>query len=223
DLTPALGAATTVSNSSVVNALVTTVNGVVAPSVNIVNSNNITAIDGKLVSSVNGVVSTNTVDVLISASNGLTVTNGDVALGGTLANPTTVTTSAANTLAISGLQATSSISTDKILVVDGTTGVLKTTSSIVNAISTKTSNYTALATDETLLVNATGGNVTITLPSASSSLGKKYAIKKIDNSTNNVVITTAGGTIDTQASITGSVWLQRWVIQSDGTNWYIIN
>ena len=222
DLTKAAQGTTTVSNSSLTNDLVTTVNGVDAQPVKIINSNILTAIDGKLVSSVNNVMTTNTVDVLISASNGLTVTNGDVALGGTLTQATVLTTSAANTLAISGLQPTNSITTDKILVVDAT-GVLKTTSSIVNAISTKTSDYTAVLTDETLLVDAIGGNVTITLPAASALIGKKYAIKKIDKTTNNVVINTGGGTIDTEKSITGSVWLQRWVIQSDGVNWYIIN
>ena len=49
----------------------------------------------------------------------------------------------------------------------------------ISSIVTKTSSYDALATDETILVDATSNAVTVTLPSAALSLGKKFNIKKM--------------------------------------------
>lgn len=62
--------------------------------------------------------------VNITANNGLTKTANNIALGGALTGTTTVTTTAANTLAIAGLQQTSTIATDKVVVMDAN-GVLK--------------------------------------------------------------------------------------------------
>ena len=118
--------ATTVSNSSNANLLNTTVNDVTGADVNIINSNVLDSTNGNLTSTVNGVVSTNSVSVLISANNGLTVNNGTVQLGGGLLKPTTISTDIANTLAIKGLQ-TGSI-TNNIVVAD-TEGILKTITS----------------------------------------------------------------------------------------------
>jgi len=118
---------TTVSNTSVLNSLNTTVNGVTGPDVNIINSNLIEAQNGNLVSTINGVASTAVVPVVIDASNGLTVLNGTVQLGGALIQPTVLTASKANTLAVSGLQA--GAATDNIIVSDPATGVLKTIAS----------------------------------------------------------------------------------------------
>lgn len=62
--------------------------------------------------------------VNITANNGLTKTANNIALGGSLTGATTVTTTAANTLAVAGLQPTSTIATDKVVVMDAN-GVLK--------------------------------------------------------------------------------------------------
>ncbi|NML69066.1 hypothetical protein HHL23_04580 [Chryseobacterium sp. RP-3-3] len=97
-------AVTSVSNTSAGNNLSTTVNGITGATVPMVNSNAVSATNGNLISTVNGVASTPAVPVLIAASNGLTATNGDVKLGGTLSQPTNIAASAANTLTLSGLQ-----------------------------------------------------------------------------------------------------------------------
>ena len=57
------------------------------------------------------------------ANNGLTRNGDSIQLGGTLTKPTVITTSAANTLAIPGLQSGST--NDSVVVVDAATGVLK--------------------------------------------------------------------------------------------------
>src|SRR5690554_4867029 len=59
-----------------------------------------------------------------TANNGLTKTGNNIALGGNLTGATTVTATAANTLAVEGLQQTTTIATDKIVVQDAN-GVLK--------------------------------------------------------------------------------------------------
>jgi len=61
----------------------------------------------------------------IAANNGLTSTSENIKLGGVLIAPTVITTTPTNTLAIAGIQPSSS-TTDKALVVDAN-GVLKTT------------------------------------------------------------------------------------------------
>lgn len=94
---------------------------------------------------------------------------------------------------------------------------------ITTPIVTKTSNYTATANDETILVNAASGVATITLPTAVGVAGKVYTVKKIDSSTNAVTVaTTSSQTIDglTTYSLTNQYGGVN--VQSDGSNWYII-
>ena len=71
------------------------------------------------------------VQVVISANNGLTVTNGNVILGGALTGATTIVTDAYNTLAITGLQA--GANTDNVIVSNA--GVLKAISPTALSIS----------------------------------------------------------------------------------------
>jgi hypothetical protein len=85
-------------------------------------TNTLTATNGELISTVNGVATTPAVNVLTGADNGLTPTNGNVKLGGSLTAATTITTDATKTLAIAGLQ--DGANTDKIVVANAA-GVLK--------------------------------------------------------------------------------------------------
>ena len=59
----------------------------------------------------------------VTADNGLTKTGDNIQLGGTLIKPTTITTDGTQTLAIAGLQP--GANTDKLVVADPTTGLLK--------------------------------------------------------------------------------------------------
>jgi len=77
--------------------------------------------------------------------------------------------------------------------------------------------------DFTLLMDASGGTRTATLPSAATVTGIIYNIKKIDTSGNIVTITTIGGqTIDGASTYSLTVQYQSVTIQSDGSNWFII-
>jgi hypothetical protein len=65
------------------------------------------------------------------------------------------------------------------------------------AISTKTTTYTIVTTDDMILADATSGTFTITLPTAVGLLGKQFTIKRINTNANNVTIgTTSSQTID---------------------------
>lgn len=75
-----------------------------------------------------------------------------------------------------------------------------------------------------VLVNASGGTVTITVPSASSpsNIGKIFTIKKTDSSANAVTIATLGGNIDGVATQTLPLQYDSFMFVSDGTNYNII-
>lgn len=74
----------------------------------------------------NRIVNSNEVPagVTITADNGLTKTGDNIQLGGDLENATAITTTATSTLAVEGLQQTTTIATDKVVVMDAN-GVLK--------------------------------------------------------------------------------------------------
>lgn len=84
-----------------------------------------------------------------------------------------------------------------------------------------TSNYTVLATDHMIFANASGGNIAITLPTASGIIGRQYIIKRVDGSANNVIIDpNASETIEgaSNKSLTDQCSV---VIVSDNNNWWI--
>ena len=77
------------------------------------------------------------------------------------------------------------------------------------------SDYTVLG------VNATGGDITFTLPDAALCEGRLYNIKKIAGA-NDIIVASAAGNIDGVATKTiSSLWVAV-TVQSNGTNWYII-
>ena len=102
-------------------------------------------------------ISTNTPN--LNFFNGLTKVGEDVKLGGNLTEPTIITTDATNTLAIEGLEESTSTN-DKIVVVDATTGVLKTAS------------LSSFAQQQQLLVTANNGQLRFTTPLPTSTADK---------------------------------------------------
>lgn len=85
---------------------------------------------------------------------------------------------------------------------------------------TTSSSGAILDTDFTLLVNNIT-NINLTLPAASSCIGRIYIIKKISENSNTVTIGTSGGLIDgesTQILSTGYAFI---IVISDGSNYYL--
>lgn len=84
----------------------------------------------------------------------------------------------------------------------------------------KTTHYTA-ADKEAVLVDATSGNLDISLPAAV--LHTQIVVKKTDSSTHTVTIVTPGAeTIEGEANLVISAQYTSYTVICDGTNWFII-
>jgi len=95
-----------------------------------------------------------------------------------------------------------------------------TTSTAV--LSIKTSNYTIVNTDYTILCNATNTSFTVTLPEVGISINKIFIIRKIDDSNN--LITFSPNIYITNSETASALNYPKTIkIQSNGTNWYLIN
>jgi hypothetical protein len=100
---------------------------------------------------------------------------------------------------------------------------LQSNGSVAFPITSTESNLILTDAHYTVLVNASGGSRTITLPSASGIDGRIYVVKKTDSSTNVVVIQPqTGQTIDGASSISLSTQYATVMLQAYGGNWYIV-
>lgn len=91
------------------------------------------------------------------------------------------------------------------------------------SIRTITASATLSANDYTVLVNATGGAVTVTLPAASTVSGQTFHVKKIDATANAVTLDGSGTeTIDGAATKSTTTQWASYSVQSNGTEWFIL-
>ena len=89
-------------------------------------------------------------------------------------------------------------------------------------IKTITSAYTITASDYTILCNNTSA-ITITLPTAAGISGRVYVLKKISSNTYAVTVDGNGSeTIDGASTISISTQWLSYMIQSNGTSWFVI-
>ncbi len=94
---------------------------------------------------------------------------------------------------------------------------------VIFATASKTTNYTITSNDTVIMADATSGNVTITLPTASSTSGYRFYVKRVDGSGNTVSVARSGSdTIDGATSQTLTAQYTSLTLVSDGSNWYII-
>jgi hypothetical protein len=88
---------------------------------------------------------------------------------------------------------------------------------------TTTTPYTVVATDRTLLIDATAGAKTVNLPTTASSKWRILDVKKIDASANTVTIDGSGAeTIDGALTKVIAFQYNSLTIQSDGTEWWVL-
>ena len=80
----------------------------------------------------------------------------------------------------------------------------------------------SLASGLQVLADASGGSITLTLPSAASLEGKMLKIKRSEGSANTVAIDTSAGTIDGESSIILESAYAGVSIISDGTDYYVM-
>jgi hypothetical protein len=87
-------------------------------------------------------------------------------------------------------------------------------------VTTQTGDYTA-GENDVVLVDASGGNVTITLPAPSESI--MVTVKRIDSSSNTVTIATPGTeTIDGESAPEVDIQYEAHEIVSNGSNYFTV-
>lgn len=96
----------------------------------------------------------------------------------------------------------------------------------LSVVSVTGANYTALPSNDVILVYNAGNNVNITLPSAALNGGKRFDIKKVDTSNVIRIKGSAGQTLD-GVDIFNSSWdiliqYECVTVVSNGVNWFII-
>lgn len=101
-----------------------------------------------------------------------------------------------------------------------TTGGMVATNGYIEQTVTKTSSYTLTASDSVVYLN--GATLTATLPTAVGASGKRYTIKLIASSTG-TVNTTSSQNIEGSTSVSLAKQYDAITVQSDGTQWWIIN
>lgn len=85
----------------------------------------------------------------------------------------------------------------------------------------KSAAYTLAEGDDVLLANAASAGFTVSLPKAALYTGKKFIIKKIDSSSNLVILDADGSeTIDGSTTQTLTTQWEANQIVSDGTGWF---
>ena len=175
-------------------------------------------------------------DTTYSAGSGVTINSGSIAvndattiakgivqlagdLGGTASSPTVPGLALKAPIDSPDFTGTPTAPTATI----GTVSNQLATTAFVNSrpIAIKTSNYTATASDETILCNTTAASFTLTLPNPSTSVGKIFNIRKVDETLNalNIVPNIKVSEATTVSSINFNTSIR---VQSNGTNWYIV-
>lgn len=87
-----------------------------------------------------------------------------------------------------------------------------------------TANYVTTLNDDTIICNASATSFTVSLPNSSARLGKIYNIKKIDSSSNGIIIVPSGTeTIEGHATILIQNQWDYYILQSTGTDWIILS
>jgi hypothetical protein len=101
----------------------------------------------------------------------------------------------------------------------GTGHIICSIGGVSTAVTTQSSNYTLLPSDNMVLVTAA---CTIKLPVATGLQGKTYSIKDMATSGLQVIVDGNGGTIDNEPTKTMIAQYTTMVVFTDGTNWFII-
>lgn len=92
----------------------------------------------------------------------------------------------------------------------------------IQAVTDISIDYTVETGDENIVVDATDGNITVTLPTAASTNRYEFTIKRIDDSANTVTVDGAGSeTIDGELTQTLDQY-DALKIVNNSTGWSII-
>ena len=102
------------------------------------------------------------------------------------------------------------------------TGELSVKFENLNSIKEVTEDYVVIGSDVVILGNASGQEITLTLPAATpANKGKKLTIKKQDANEDHYVL--VNGSIDGLAELYTALPYSGWDLVSDGAQWKIVN
>ena len=94
---------------------------------------------------------------------------------------------------------------------------------VILGVVAKGADYTATATDYTILVTCAAANITITLPAVANNTGRIYNVKKLDATAWTVIVDGDGvETIDGALTQTLLAQYDSIQVQCDSTEWWII-
>lgn len=94
--------------------------------------------------------------------------------------------------------------------------------SLISKSVTKTADYTITLFDGNIFADASGGDITITLPTALSSIGRSFRVTRINAGGGNVIIDgNANETINGDLTVTVSSQWTSSILVSSGTDWII--
>jgi len=97
-----------------------------------------------------------------------------------------------------------------------------TMETVARPVASKTANYTLTVADELVLVDATAGAVTVTLPAVSGLTGRRFWVKKVDASGNAVTLDGNGAeTIDGSATYALAAQWDAVRVMCSGTAWFV--
>lgn len=192
---------------------------------------------GLLVFATSPVLTTPNIGVATATSvNKITITAPATGATLTLAEGSSLVTSGANSITLTSTGATNVTlpTTGTLITLAGsetltnktlTTPILTTpdVNGIIVAYVAKSGAYTAVATDEVINCDGTGGVFSITLPTAVGIAGTRYTIRKSDGGGNAITIDPSGAeTINGSATVALSAQYNYRTVVSDGTNWIVL-
>lgn len=93
---------------------------------------------------------------------------------------------------------------------------------VFGASRTVTAATTIVDSDDVVLVDTTGGSVTVTLPPAATNLGRRFTVKKLIAANTLTLDGNGSETIDGAATVALTTRYAARTVQSDGTAWHIV-
>ncbi|MBC3789128.1 beta strand repeat-containing protein [Spirosoma utsteinense] len=148
-------------------------------------------------------------------------TSGNVGIG---SNQPSARLHTVGTVRLEGLPVDNTNTT--VLSVDASGNVSTSDLNLINNklnIRSLSASASVIDADNTILVNTTAAGLTLTLPLASASSGRVLTIRKVDESSNAVTFVNGPIRNSTTSTFTTLNYLKTIQIQSDGTQWYVIN
>lgn len=159
-----------------------------------------------------------------AAADSSLVTNGaECGTGGTGASSLAVTTGTSAGFSTITSSPTAVLNTDQAMFSVSLRGGSTAFMTIKHAVTSLAANTVLTSTHSVVLADASGGGITITLPTAVGIAGRIYTVKRTSSGANTVTVdTTSSQTIDGATTVVLNAQYTSLDLVSDGANWKIL-